>query len=214
MPLNENFDDDDVESTMLFGESPHGRRSFQYTERNAQYKDSVSPMCRTGRCLFVPVFSCLGVHWFMKQQLTPSLSLWPAYGPLGNSTIGGSEDRVKPSNKASSSLNFIYDFLFTFYFYVSVLASLLQGSSRHSGGRFNCTPSSFGIGTSSFGGVTFATCGFVAFLSVARQRIVVFGALVALCIPSLSPFDAADCLPSFFVVVEDDLSLSFALSPN
>ena len=190
--------------------SPHTAGGVSSIQREMPKTRIQFPPC-AGR---VVVFSCPGVHWFMKQQLTPSLSLWPAYGPLGNSTIGGSEDRVKPSNKASSSLNFIYDFLFTFYFYVSVLASLLQGSSRHSGGRFNCTPSSFGIGTSSFGGVTFATCGFVAFLSVARQRIVVFGALVALCIPSLSPFDAADCLPSFFVVVEDDLSLSFALSPN
>ena len=74
MPFSENFDNDDVESTMLFGESPHGRRSFQYTERNALDKDSVSPRCRTGRCLFVP--RCSLVHETATHSFPLSLASW------------------------------------------------------------------------------------------------------------------------------------------
>ena len=61
---------------------------------------------------------------------------------------------------------------------ISVRAFLPLESSRHSGGRFNCTPTP--VGTSSFGGVTFATFGFGAFLSVVRPTFFAFGAFVAL----------------------------------
>jgi len=95
---------------------------------------------------------------------------------------------------------------------ISVRAFLPLESSRHSGGRFNCTPTP--VGTSSFGGVTFATFGFGAFLSVVRQTFFAFGAFVALSTTTLSFFfDPADFLLSFFFDPED-FSHSLALSPN